>query len=301
MPKPPPTDTNAADVGDSPDAPACEPGLYIVSTPIGNARDITLRALDVLRAADVIACEDTRVTRKLLTLYGISTPTLAYHEHNAEKMRSRLIERLKHGDRVALVSDAGTPTISDPGYRLVRAARDAGLDVIAIPGASAMLAALASAGLPTDRFLFFGFLPAKAAARRSMLAGLRMESGTLVFYESAKRLRASLADMMHAFGPRETAVARELTKKFEEVRTGTLDELVVHYDQAGAPKGELVILVHGADAPAAADDADVDALLRAALGEAGRSVKDAVAEVSGATGRARRDVYARALKLDQAD
>lgn len=301
MPKPPPTDTNAADVGDSPDAPACEPGLYIVSTPIGNARDITLRALDVLRAADVIACEDTRVTRKLLTLYGISTPTLAYHEHNAEKMRSRLIERLKHGDRVALVSDAGTPTISDPGYRLVRAARDAGLDVIAIPGASAMLAALASAGLPTDRFLFVGFLPAKAAARRSILAGLRMESGTLVFYESAKRLRASLADMMHAFGPRETGVARELTKKFEEVRTGTLDELVVHYDEAGAPKGELVVLVHGADAPAAADDADVDALLRAALGEAGRSVKDAVAEVSGATGRARRDVYARALKLDQAD
>ena len=299
MPKPPPRGANAADTGDSRDAPACEPGLYIVSTPIGNARDITLRALDVLRAADVIACEDTRVTRKLLTLYGISAPTLAYHEHNAEKMRRRLIERLKHGDRVALVSDAGTPTISDPGYRLVRAARDTGVDVIAIPGASAVLAALASAGLPTDRFLFFGFLPAKAAARRSMLAGLQMEPGTLVFYESAKRLLSSLTDMADVFGPREASVARELTKRFEEVRTGTLDELVVHYGKAGAPKGELVVLVHGASAPAAADDADVDALLRKAMGEAGRSVKDAVAEVAGVTGRARREVYARALKLDQ--
>jgi 16S rRNA (cytidine1402-2'-O)-methyltransferase len=306
MPKPPPPDAAAdpvadvpAAVDDSPAAPACEPGLYIVSTPIGNARDITLRALDILKAADVIACEDTRVTRKLLTLYGVSTPTIAYHEHNAERMRPRLIERLKQGDTVALVSDAGTPTISDPGYRLVREVREVGITTVAVPGASAVLTALASSGLPTDRFLFLGFLPAKSAARRKALADVAAERGTLVFYEAAKRLPASLEDMAAVLGPREAAVARELTKKFEEIRTGALDELAAHYGASGPPRGEVVVLVHGAGDAAPTADVDVDALLRAALARPGHSVKDAVAEVASATGRPRREVYARALELDR--
>jgi len=281
--------------GDKATASSCAPGLYVVSTPIGNARDITLRALDVLAAADVIACEDTRVTRKLLALYDITTATTAYHEHNAERVRPGLLRRLRDGQVVALVSDAGTPTISDPGYRLVQAARAEALPVVAVPGASALLAALASAGLPTDRFLFVGFLPPRQAARRQALTQLAPVAASLVCYEAANRLPALLEDMAELLGPREAAVARELTKLHEEVRRGRLDTLAAHYREAGAPRGEVVVVVHGSDGAPAAAAVDLDAALRDAL--AGHSLKEAVAQVTALSGRPRREVYARALAL----
>jgi 16S rRNA (cytidine1402-2'-O)-methyltransferase len=272
-------------------------GLYVVSTPIGNARDITLRALDALKAANLIACEDTRVTRRLLSMYDIDTPTIAYHEHNAEKVRPGLIRRLQDGEMVALVSDAGTPTISDPGYRLVREAREAGCRVEALPGASAVLTALAAAGLPTDRFLFVGFLPPKEAGRRRALEEVADIRATLVFYEATSRLPRMLADLAEVLGPREAAVGRELTKLHEEMRLGTLSELAAHYAAAGPPKGEAVVLVRAAEAPAMAGDEDLDVMLRSAL--RGASLKDAVAEVTRQSGRPRREVYARALALER--
>ncbi|MBT4687274.1 MAG: 16S rRNA (cytidine(1402)-2'-O)-methyltransferase [Rhodospirillaceae bacterium] len=273
-----------------------EPGLYIVATPIGNARDITLRALDLLAAADVIACEDTRVTRKLLLIHGITCPTVAYHDHNAARMRPRLMERLINGEIVALVSDAGTPLISDPGYKLVKAAREGDVAVTALPGASAPMAALASAGLPTDRFLFTGFLPGKTVARRRTLAELASLSATLVFFEAAPRLAASLADMAAELGPREAAVMRELTKKFEEARHGSLEELAGHYAEAGPPKGEIVILVAPpGDETVPMEAGDIDALLVLEL-ERG-SVKDAARAVAEQTGLPRRDLYNRAVAL----
>ncbi len=273
------------------------PGLYVVATPIGNARDITLRALDLLALADIIACEDTRVTRKLLRIHNIDRPTLAYHDHNATRVRPGLMERLNKGEIVALVSDAGTPLISDPGYRLVRAAREAGIAVTALPGASAPMAALASAGLPTDRFLFTGFLPGKSAARRRALGEFTALPATLVFFEAAPRLAASLSDMAAVLGPRPSAVLRELTKKFEEVRHGNLDELAAHYKSAGPPKGEIVVLVGPgtAERGEVLDQAEIDALILAAL-EHG-SVKDAAAALAERTGLPRRDLYNRAVSL----
>ncbi|HEX9569478.1 MAG TPA: 16S rRNA (cytidine(1402)-2'-O)-methyltransferase [Rhodospirillales bacterium] len=266
-----------------------------MATPIGNARDITLRALDVLNDVDVIACEDTRVTARLLAIHGISKPLLAYHEHNAERARPMLIERLKSGETVALVSDAGTPLVSDPGYKLVRACLENGIPVTPIPGASAVLTALVASGLPTDRFLFAGFLPAKRAARRRVLGELRGIAASLVFMESAKRLAASLADMAETLGPRPCGVAREMTKLFEEVRRGSLDELAAHYKEFGPPKGEVTVVVSPAAAGEAADAADIDRML---VGELGRStMRDAVAHVAAATGAPRRQVYARALAL----
>ena len=270
-------------------------GLYIVATPRGNARDITLRALDILRGADLIACEDTRVTRKLLNLYGIKTPTLAYHEHNAGKVRPRLLRQLADGVRIALVSDAGTPTVSDPGYRLVREAHECGVLVTALPGASAVLAALAASGLPSDRFMFVGFLPPKKGPRQAALAELAAVQATLILFESAPRLAASLRDCADILGPREAMVARELTKLYEEFRPGNLVELAEHYRQAGKPKGELVILIRAAEGGPAADDDEIEALLVQAMARA--SVKDAVAEVAAATGAPRRQVYALALAL----
>ena len=272
------------------------PGLYIVATPIGNARDITLRALDLLQCANIVACEDTRVTRKLLLIHNIDRPTLAYHDHNAHRVRPGLMERLNRGEIVALVSDAGTPLISDPGYKLVTEARAKGFAVTALPGASAPMAALASAGLPTDRFLFAGFLPNKSTARRRALEALSDLSATLVFFEGSPRLAASLADMAAVLGPRDGAVMRELTKKFEEARHGDLNALAAHYQTAGPPKGEIVVLV----APATGqeivlDQGDIDALLMAAL--AGGRVKDAAAAVAQQTGLPRRDMYNRALVL----
>jgi 16S rRNA (cytidine1402-2'-O)-methyltransferase len=270
------------------------PGLHVVATPIGNLSDVTLRALEVLAGADIIACEDTRVTRKLTERYGIVTSLTPYHDHNAATARPKLLARLAAGEAVALVSDAGTPLISDPGYRLVRAARDAGHAVTAVPGASAVTAALAIAGLPTDRFWFEGFLPAKQTARRARIVALARISATLVLFETGQRVSAALGDLADGLGPREAALCRELTKLHEEVRRGDLATLARDVAAEGEPRGEIVIVIAppAAEAP---DARDVDALLQAALGRA--SVKDAVAEVAQATGVARREVYRRALTL----
>lgn len=271
------------------------PGLYLVATPIGNLRDITLRALDVLAAADIVACEDTRVTGRLMARFGLGARRLPYHEHNAEQMRPRLIERLKAGAVVALVSDAGTPLVSDPGYKLVRDALAAGIPVSALPGPAAPLTALLLSGLPCDRFLFAGFLPPKSAARKRILAEFAALRATLIFFETAPRLAASLADMAEIFGDRPAAVARELTKLYEEVRRGRLDELAAHYQETGAPKGELVVAVGPPEAETRPAEDTLDAELGAAL--ATMSVKDASAAVAAATGRPRRVVYQRALAL----
>ena len=272
------------------------PGLYIVATPIGNIRDVTLRALDTLASVDVLVCEDTRVTQKLLRAYDITAAKIfPYHEHNAEIMRPKLMERLRAGDTIALTSDAGTPLVSDPGYKLAREAAAENIAVYAVPGASASLAALVSAGLPTDRFLFAGFLPSRRAARRQSLQEVVSIPASLVFYESARRLADSLADMAEVLGPRPAAVARELTKLYEEVRRGPLDELAAHYAAAGAPKGEIVIVV-GAPGKESGE-VDIDGMLRDALGE--MSLRDAAATVSEASGQPRRKVYARALELSK--
>ncbi len=273
------------------------PGLYLVATPIGNLRDITLRALDLLAAADLVACEDTRVTAKLMTRYGLATRRIAYHEHNAERMRPQLIERLKAGAIVALVSDAGTPLISDPGYKLLRAALAEGIPVTSLPGPSATLTALLLSGLPCDRFLFAGFLPPKSAARQRVLSELGAVRATMVFFETAPRLAAALAETAETLGERSACVARELTKLYEEIRRGSLAELAAHYRTAGAPKGELVIVV-GPPPPAmqkALAENALDAELNAAL--ATMSIKDASAVVAEATGQPRRIVYQRALFL----
>ncbi len=278
---------------------SCKPGagLYLVATPIGNTGDITLRALELLRSADLIACEDTRVTAKLLKRFDIRTPMLPYHEHNATQMRPRLLARLAEGAVLALVSDAGTPLISDPGYKLVSAAVEAGVPLTALPGASALLTALQLSALPPDRFLFCGFLPVKAAARRAAIEELVSVPATLVCYESAQRLAALLADLAAVLGPRPAAVARELTKLFEEVRRGSLPDLAGHYAAAGPPKGEVVVVVGPPDATEAKafDSEGLEGALRQAL--AGASLKDAVAAVARLSGRPRREVYARALAL----
>jgi 16S rRNA (cytidine1402-2'-O)-methyltransferase len=271
------------------------PGLYLVATPIGNARDITLRALDTLRAADLIACEDTRVTRTLLTLYGISATVIACHDHNEATAAARIVQEIAAGHVVALVSDAGMPLVSDPGHRVVRAVIDAGQSVTVVPGPSASLAALALAGLPSDRFLFAGFLPAKVAARREAIAALAMTPATLVMFETPHRLVEALADLADLLGPRPAAVARELTKRFEEVRRGSLDALADHYAGAGPPKGEIVLVVGPPGPQAAPAAADIDAALRTALGGAG--VREAAAEVAARFGLPRRETYARALAL----
>ena len=270
-------------------------GLYLVATPIGNLRDITLRALEILAGADVIACEDTRVTRKLLEHYGISTPMLAYHEHNAAAARPKLLAKLGAGESIALVSDAGTPLISDPGYKLVRAAQDAGHAVTASPGASATLTALNVAGLPTDRFFFEGFLPPKAGQRRTRIAALARIPATLVLFETGPRLAATLADLKDGLGPREAAICRELTKLHEEVRRGDLAALAADYAEAAEPRGEIVIVIAPPPEEEKPDAQQVDALIRTALTRA--SMKDAVGEVAMATGLPRREVYQRALEL----
>ena len=275
-------------------APALEGGLYLVATPIGNLGDISLRALETLAAADLIACEDTRVTRKLTERYGIASPLTAYHEHNSDEALPKIMARLEAGGSVALVSDAGTPLVSDPGYRLVRAAIEAGHAVTAVPGASSALTALSLAGLPTDRFFFEGFLPPKQGARQKRAAELAAIPATLVLFETGPRLAASLADLASGLGPREAAVCRELTKLHEEIRRAPLDALANHYAGDAETRGEIVIVV----APPAEQetaDSDIDTMLRDALARV--SVKDAVSEVSSATGRARRDVYQRALEL----
>ena len=275
--------------------PPVAPGLHIVATPIGNLGDITLRALEVLAAADLIACEDTRVFAKLANHHGIAAPTISYSDATQDANEPRILRALAEGKRVALVSDAGTPLISDPGYRLVRAALAAGHRVSAAPGPSAVPMALALSGLPTERFFFGGFLPAKSAERRRAIAEAAAVPATLVFFEAPHRLAASLADLAELLGDRPAAVARELTKLYEEVRRASLGELAAHYAAAAEVKGEIAIVV-GPPGEAAAPTAGVlDDALREALAAA--SVKDAAAEVAARFGLRRREVYARALEL----
>ena len=284
---------------------ALAPGLYLVATPIGNLRDITLRALDVLGGADLIACEDSRVTGKLLTAHGISTSMTSYHEHNAARVRPKLIQRLTDGARLALVSDAGTPLISDPGFKLVAACRDQGIPVTAIPGASAPLAALVLSGLPSDRFQFVGFLPAKKEARRKAFAKLADVDASLILFESGHRLARSLNDAAEVLGPRQAAICRELTKLYEEVVGGDLPSLAARYLEQPPPKGEIVIVI-APPGPRADDEMTDDALdqmLRDTIQGAvrGESLRDTVDAVTEATGFPRRRVYARALALRDKD
>jgi 16S rRNA (cytidine1402-2'-O)-methyltransferase len=274
------------------DAPLA-PGLYVVATPIGNLRDITLRALDVLAAADLVMAEDTRVAGKLLSAYGLSAKLERYDEHGAGRARPKAMAALAEGKRVALISDAGTPLVSDPGYKLVREAAAQGVAVFPIPGASALLAGLSAAGLPTDRFLFAGFPPPKSAARRTFLEELAPIRATLVFFEGGSRLAASLIDMAAVFGPREGVVCRELTKLYETIVRGPLPELAAD-PQFEAPKGELVILV-GPGRAAEATAGDIDTALADALTRLRPA--EAAAEVAKALGLPRRDVYQRAMAL----
>lgn len=281
--------------GSKMEAPRLDPGLYVVATPIGNLRDITLRALEVLAAADLIACEDTRVTSRLLDHYGIKRPLTPYHDHNAATARPRLLSALSEGAAVALVSDAGTPLISDPGYKLVTAARAAGNAVTAAPGVSSVLTALSIAGIPTDRFWFEGFLPTKAAARQKRLAEIARIPGTLVLFETGPRLADALADLSQALGPRQAVICRELTKLHEEVREGDLAVLAAHYAGDAERRGEFVALIAPPEEAPPLDQREVDNMLRNAL-ERG-SLKDAVAEVASAIGQPRKQIYQRALAL----
>ena len=277
----------------SPQPNAITPGLYLVATPIGNLRDITLRALDVLRGVDVVLAEDTRVAGKLLAAHGIKARLQRYDEHAAAKARPGSLAALAGGSAIALISDAGTPLVSDPGYRLAREAAAQGSSVIPIPGPSATLAALSVSGLPTDRFLFAGFPPAKSAARRAMFEELAHVRATLIFFEGGSRLAASLADMAAVFGPRDGAVARELTKLHETVVRAPLDALAAD-PRFETPKGEIVVLV-GPGEETAATPEQADAALAAALTRVGPG--EAAAEVAKALGLPRRDLYARALAL----
>jgi 16S rRNA (cytidine1402-2'-O)-methyltransferase len=278
------------------EAEPIRPGLHVVATPIGNLGDISFRALATLAAADAIIAEDTRVTKKLLAHYGIATPLVAYHEHNAEVMRPHLLARLLDGAALALVSDAGTPLISDPGFKLVAESLAQNIEVVSVPGASAVLAALVVAGLPTDRFFFEGFLPPKSAARRARIKELAAIPGTLVFFESPRRLPETLSDLSAVLGQRDAAIARELTKCFETVRRAPLPELAAAIAAEAPPKGEIVLLVGPPGTESLpTSEADLDARLTLALENL--TAKDAAALVSAETGEPRRRVYARAIKL----
>jgi 16S rRNA (cytidine1402-2'-O)-methyltransferase len=287
---------NPSGAGAPPAAHSLAPGLYLVATPIGNAGDLSPRALATLAAADLVLCEDTRVTGRLLQMHGRRRPLSSYHEHNAARVRPQVLARLGKGASVALASDAGTPLISDPGYKLVREAIDAGIAVLAVPGPSAALAALTVSGLPTDRFLMAGFLPVAAGARRRAIEELAGVPASLVLFEAARRLPATLAELADRLGARPAAVARELTKRFEEVRRGNLATLAAHFREAGPPRGEVVIVVGPPPPQEAVDEPDaLDDLLRAAL--ATQPASAAAAAVAAATGRPRREVYRRALAL----
>jgi 16S rRNA (cytidine1402-2'-O)-methyltransferase len=283
--------------GKSPEHGGLAAGLYVVATPIGNARDIALRALDVLKAADLICAEDTRVTAKLLAIHGIARPLAPYNDHNAPEMRPRILARLERGEAVVLVSDAGTPLVSDPGYKLVREVIAAGMPVTAVPGASAVLAGLAISGLPSDRFLFAGFLPPKAGERKSALEDLKGLRATLIFFESAQRLAETLPAMAEVLGDRPAVVARELTKLHEEARRGLLSQLAAHYASVPPPRGEVTLLV-GPPRAAEPDTAAIDAALKQALPF--MPVKAAADLIAGLTGGSRKAIYDRALDLKNA-
>ncbi|MCB1382699.1 MAG: 16S rRNA (cytidine(1402)-2'-O)-methyltransferase [Notoacmeibacter sp.] len=278
---------------------AAEAALHLVATPIGNLADITIRALETLAGADIVACEDTRTTRILLDRYGIRAKTVAYHEHNAAEAGPRLIAALKEGRSVALVSDAGTPLVSDPGYRLVGEAVEAGIRVVPVPGASAVLSALTASGLPSDAFFFAGFLPTRDGQRRTRLEALRAVPATLVIYESPRRLAESLSAMAATLGVERLAVvARELTKTFEEFRRATLAELAAHYAEAGAPKGEVVVCIAPPVEGDAPDEADIDALLLNLARDL--PAAKAAGEAAKMTGLSKQDLFNRlvALKSD---
>lgn len=294
-----PGDTVAREASEAGNSSKPSGRLAVIGTPIGNLGDISPRAAATLAEADLIVCEDSRVTGRLLQHLGLQRPMLAYHDHNAEQMRPRLLAALGDGKLLALVSDAGTPCISDPGHKLVREAAELGFEVVAVPGPSAVVAALSIAGLPTDRFLFAGFLPSKASARRAALEELRAVPATLVLYEAPQRVADCLADALAVLGPRPAAMARELTKRFEEVRRGDLASLAAELAAGAQPKGEIVLVIGRADTAAPAlDDAAVDAALAEALATRGPS--EAAATVAAMTGRPRREVYARALALKPA-
>jgi 16S rRNA (cytidine1402-2'-O)-methyltransferase len=275
-------------------APALAPGLYVVATPIGNLRDITIRALETLAAASVILCEDTRMSARLLDHYGIKGKRVALHEHNERDRAEAIVGQVAAGQAIALISDAGTPLLSDPGFPLIRAMAEAGQPVFPIPGASALLSALVIAGLPTDAFVFHGFLPAKAGARANALIALKDSRETLVFYESPRRLDDTLAAMAETLGERQAAVALELTKRFERVHRGSLAELATEF--AGAEtKGEAVIVVAGAAEPAAPDDADWQGTLAQRMAD--QPLRAAVDAVTEQYGLKRKEVYDAALRL----
>jgi 16S rRNA (cytidine1402-2'-O)-methyltransferase len=276
-------------------APKAPPGLYLVATPIGNLGDITLRALETLAGVDIIACEDTRITRRLTERYGISAQLKPYHEHNAAVARPKILEKLAQGASIALVSDAGTPLISDPGFKLVREVCAAGHRVIALPGPSSVLTALSIAALPTDRFFFEGFLPPKQTARRARLAELSRIDATLVMFESGNRVQDTLAELSQVMGTRDAAICREMTKLHEEVRRAPVTELARSADTLET-RGEFVLVIGPPPADAQMMPAhDLDDLLRTSLKR--DSVKDAVAHAVELSGRPRREIYARALEL----
>lgn len=273
-------------------------GLHIVATPIGNLGDISKRALETLKAVDVIACEDTRVTSKLLQAYLIKKPTMPYHEHNGESQRPKIERLIEEGKAVALVSDAGTPLISDPGFKLVEYLAEQGHFVTSLPGPSAAIAALTLAGLPTDRFLFLGFSPSKSGARQNWFEAEKNERGSLIYYESARRLAAGLADALKMLGNRRAAVCREISKKFEEVVRGDLETLVARYGESGAPKGEIVVVIEGNSAEAGEKTKlDADQLLAKSLEY--MSVKSAAAFVSEISGIRKKDIYNKALEISK--
>jgi 16S rRNA (cytidine1402-2'-O)-methyltransferase len=265
-------------------------GLYIIATPIGNLKDITLRALEILKECDLIACEDTRVSRKLLSAYSINKPLVSYHDHNADHMRPQIIHKISEGKAIALISDAGTPLISDPGYKLVRDCYEKDLSVTCLPGPSSVMAGLVLSGMPTDRFLFAGF------AQKKDYADLSSLDMTLIFFESAQRLIATLKEMSAIFPNRTIAVVREITKLFEEVRRGSFEDLIQFYEEKGQPKGEIVLVL----SPPGAEqvlDLDVDQLLRQTLQN--HSIRDACTLVAGTLGVPRKQIYQRALMLKQ--
>lgn len=278
------------------------PGLHLVATPIGTARDITLRALDILKMADMLAAEDTRNTKKLLDIHGVSLGDrrlISYHDHNAPRTRPVIMEALKSGKSVAYVSDAGTPMLADPGFDLCREAIIAGIDVLAAPGPSALLAALVVAGQPTDRFYFAGFAPNKTNARKKFFAELVDINATLVFYESPKRIHGSLIDMAHSLGgERQVSVCRELTKKFEQVHRGTLEQVCTTYQDIANPRGEFVVVL-GPPVTKAPDQDDIDLALRDAL--ARLRMNEAAKEVAEKFGIRKKQVYARALQMKEAE
>jgi len=279
---------------EKPQANRLKPGIYLVATPIGNLRDISFRALDVLSGADLVVCEDTRVTGKLLQAYRIKKQMLSYNDHNADRQREQVLQAVQEGQSVALVSDAGMPLVSDPGYKLIRDALEQEIYVTSVPGANALLTGLQLSGLPSDAFSFLGFLPSKTTARRQTLEKWKDTPGTLICYETAPRLQDSLNDIREVLGNRQVCVARELTKMFEEIKRGSCSDLISFYNQSGDPKGEVVLIIEQAREEAVSQES-IEQQLKKALKE--MSVRDAAEVVAKASGKPKKTIYTLALKL----